>query len=90
MLAHGTDAKIQFFCVEPDHAVPDGPDQLTIHQGKWAFCPRGRIGETHRWDPTGGLGLGELITFARGRTAATAAQKVTQPDHPRRMTPASE
>lgn len=68
MLRSGSDSLIQFFCVDPDHAVPDGADQLTIHEGKWAFCRRGRLGQEHRWEPTGGLVLGEIATFARART----------------------
>lgn len=81
MLSRGADALIQFVCVDQDHAVPDGLDQLTIHDGKWAFCPRGKLGAGHEWEPTGGVKLGDLAVFVRGRTARRQ-QDVAPPPRP--------
>lgn len=90
MLRGGRDGLIQFLCVAPDHAVRDGLDQLTVHEGKWAFCPRGRIAPVHQWEPTGGVDLRELATFASGRTAVPLNEASTgaESDEPRGGIPA--
>lgn len=60
---------IHFFCVRPEHARSSDttPDQLTIHERQWAFCPHDAHARDHEWQPTGGLTLSEIESSARGR-----------------------
>jgi hypothetical protein len=37
-----------------------GPDKLTVHEGKWAFCPYDAKATGHQWMATGGLPLSML------------------------------
>ncbi len=54
-------ALIFFRCASPEHAEPRGreSDTLTIHQGKWAYCPHDIRVKGHTWEPTGGVPLAE-------------------------------
>lgn len=63
---------IHSFCTEPTHADRGGTDQLSIHDGRWAFCPGGVIASDHRWEPTGGIALSKIASFARARSSIPA------------------
>jgi hypothetical protein len=53
--------EIHYRCVCPDHvtAVASGSG-LTIHDGRWAYCPSGSVRAEHRWEPAGPLRVWEL------------------------------
>ncbi|HZP97489.1 MAG TPA: hypothetical protein VFC31_14310 [Candidatus Limnocylindria bacterium] len=58
-------ALIRFRCVAEDHQEPGSrSDTLTIHQGKWAFCPHDIRAKAHRWEDTGGITLTEVRRLA--------------------------
>ncbi len=58
-------ALIQYRCVADDHQEPGSKsDTLTIHEGKWAFCPRDSRAKGHRWEDTGGVTLTEVRRIA--------------------------
>ena len=51
-------ALIEFRCVADTHQAPGSKsDTLTIHEGKWAYCPHDIRAKGHRWEPTGGVTL---------------------------------
>lgn len=52
-------ALVHFRCVSAKHQEARGSasDTLTIHDGKWAFCPYDIRVKGHEWEPTGGLPL---------------------------------
>ena len=48
---------IFFLCVATGHTTPHrdpSSNNLTVHKGKWAVCPAGRV-DRHRWQATTGL-----------------------------------
>ena len=53
---------VHYRCVNPEHQEPPGSksDTLTIHEGKWAYCPRDIRAKAHDWQETGGMTLTEL------------------------------
>ena len=54
-------AVIHFRCVSADHQQLRGSasDTLTIHEGKWAYCPHDVRIAGHDWSDTGGITLEE-------------------------------
>ena len=53
---------VHFRCTNPAHRRPatERSDQLTLHEGLWAYCPFNvRAGE-HVWAPTGGVTMAQL------------------------------
>jgi hypothetical protein len=61
-------ALIHYCCTNPEHASqrPDGLiDKLTLHDGKWAYCPRNTHLRGHRWTPTGGAPLETIVLDSR-------------------------
>lgn len=58
-------ALVEFRCDQHISARENGPGNgmLTIHRGKWAFCPSSRT-HGHRWVATGGVKIGELVHLA--------------------------
>jgi len=53
---------IEFECIASTHqASREHPDKLTIHQGRWAFCPFGALADGHDWRGTGGEDLAALM-----------------------------
>ena len=59
---------IAYECKAPSHLVGEGgPDRLTVHQGKWAFCPHDAKAAGHEWMATGGLPLSMLRHGAAAR-----------------------
>ncbi len=58
-------ALIQFRCIADDHQEPGSKsDTLTVHEGKWAFCPRDIRAKGHRWEATGGVTLTDVRRIA--------------------------
>ena len=56
-------ALIQYRCVAEKHQEPrpQGPsDLLTVHEGKWAYCPHDIRAMGHDWKETGGLSVTDL------------------------------
>lgn len=52
---------VAYQCAAPSHQLGDGgPDKLTVHDGKWAFCPYDAKADGHEWRSTGGLPLSIL------------------------------
>ena len=53
---------VAYVCSAPSHQVGDGggPDKLTVHDGKWAFCPHDAKAVGHEWQPTGGVAVSTL------------------------------
>jgi hypothetical protein len=59
---------VAYECTTPSHQVGDGgPDKLTVHDGKWAFCPFDAKAEGHVWGPNRGLPLSMLQHAAATR-----------------------
>jgi hypothetical protein len=54
-------ALIQYRCVRPEHAQRSLHLTLTIHKHKWAFCTHEGPTLEHKWTPTGGVPLSELL-----------------------------
>ncbi len=57
-------AAIHYLCANPAHETGEGRpdvDRLTIHDGKWAYCPRDARASAHEWTETGGVRLEELV-----------------------------
>jgi len=46
--------RIDFYCSDPGHQTLHPGEQLTMHDERWAYCPKSAAGE-HRWQPTGGM-----------------------------------
>ena len=61
---------VGFICTATGHPARSAPDGtgLTVHAGKWAFCPAGETAG-HRWSPISDASLDELT-----RAATTAAR----------------
>lgn len=56
---------VAYECAAPSHQVGDGgPDKLTVHDGKWAFCRYDAKANGHEWRLTGGLPLSMLKNTA--------------------------
>lgn len=52
---------IHYGCNAPDHATANvARSGLTIHNGKWAYCPAGDMVAEHRWTETGGRPILEI------------------------------
>jgi hypothetical protein len=67
---------VAYECKSPSHQVGEGgPDRLTVHLGKWAFCPFDAKAEGHQWMATGGLPLSMLrhgaVLRARDKSGVT-------------------
>lgn len=67
MRASPGEALIEFRCVRSEHNQRSIRLTLTIHQGKWAFCAHEGETSEHRWAPTGGVQLRDLM---QGRAGA--------------------
>lgn len=49
---------IHYRCTAPGHqqgAEGRTADTLTVHEGKWSYCPMDVRAKEHRWEPTGGV-----------------------------------
>lgn len=58
-------ALIAFRCVADGHQEPGSKsDTLTIHEGKWAFCPHDIRAKGHSWEATGGVTLTDVRRLA--------------------------
>jgi len=64
------DTPVAYACSSPSHQVGDGggPDKLTVHDGKWAYCLYDARADGHEWTPTGGV----TFTMLRQRAALRA------------------
>lgn len=55
------DAVVGYRCVAEQHrATGRDKDELTVHDGQWAYCPFDSKADGHRWRPTGGVSLAAL------------------------------
>lgn len=75
-------AIIAHVCVRQQHRddpAPSGMGTLTIYGGQWAYCHASALAEEHEWQPTGGVGIEQLVAATRRvvehRPAAPAAGK---------------
>ena len=62
---------IHYRCTAPTHQQPQAgtkSDTLTIHEGKWAYCPRDIRAKGHQWAETGGVTLNEVRRLDKSRT----------------------
>jgi hypothetical protein len=61
---------IHYRCVAPKHQTAPGSqsDTLTIHEGKWAYCPHDIRAKGHEWSDTGGVTLTDVRRL--GKTGA--------------------
>ena len=69
-------ALIQYRCVTEKHqeAKAGNSDTLTVHEGKWAYCPFDVRAKGHEWDDTGGLSVNEVrMLVDRERSARAKA-----------------
>jgi hypothetical protein len=55
---------IAFRCRRQEHIRGTGRYTLTIHRGRWAFCPH-ESRSSHDWVSTGGVQLPELLRERR-------------------------
>lgn len=65
---------IHFRCASEPHAKgspPETADTLTVHEGKWAYCPFDVRASGHRWETTGGVPLERLVPMGRHGTRRT-------------------
>lgn len=53
---------VAFVCDAPAHRSGEGggPDKLTVHDGRWAFCAYDSKADGHEWKPSSGLSLSML------------------------------
>jgi hypothetical protein len=59
---------IHFYCTSSEHrrrARTERVDTLTVHDGRWAYCPFDVRSDGHAWSETGGLPLVEIERRAR-------------------------
>jgi hypothetical protein len=76
------EATIAFTCAAPAHREGDGgPDKLTIHDRRWAFCPFDALAGGHEWRPSEGLTLSMLQHSSA--TRPTSGKDATAKDEQR-------
>lgn len=47
-----------YTCAAPTHLEGEGgPDKLTVHDGKWAYCSFNARADGHEWKPSQGPSL---------------------------------
>ena len=66
-------ALIYYRCVTEKHQEPrpQGPsDLLTVHEGKWAYCPHDIRATGHEWKDTGGKTVVEVRLLVDRERAA--------------------
>ena len=53
---------VHFRCTNLAHVRPasERSDQLTLHEGLWAYCPFNVRAGDHEWAPTGGVTMEQL------------------------------
>ena len=52
---------VVFTCAAPAHRDAEaGPDKLTVHEGKWAYCGYDAKADGHEWQPNEGIALSLL------------------------------
>ena len=68
---------VGYICTAAGHPARSSPTGtgLTVHAGKWAFCPAGEPAG-HSWSTADGASLAEL---ARAATTAARASQVAEP-----------
>ena len=61
-------ALIYYRCANPKHQQlsTNRSDTLTIHEGKWAYCPHDIRAHDHQWTETGGVTI-EQVRLAQRR-----------------------
>jgi hypothetical protein len=68
---------VEYECVAPDHQERlERPDKLTVHDGRWAFCPCDTHENGHVWKLVDGDGLSDLqrrVGIALARTSERIA-----------------
>lgn len=72
---------IHYRCRAPAHQQgADGrtPDTITVHEGRWSYCPLDARGDGHVWEETGGVPIESL------RRAAPTINLDVSPPRPAR------
>src|SRR4030088_1320455 len=67
---------VKFVCVAKAHADGRSPSALTIHDGAWAFCPKGAESTGHERRPSDGLPLTAAMRFTPRQQAADPGQEM--------------
>ncbi|HUG55917.1 MAG TPA: hypothetical protein VMJ92_02470 [Candidatus Limnocylindrales bacterium] len=81
---------IHFRCVNDTHASgrpTDLVDNLTVHEGKWAYCGFDVRAAGHRWEATGGVPLERLVPMGRHLRTRGEASPPAAPSSPRASAP---
>lgn len=78
---------IHWRCDAAGHQQPDGRtvDTLTVHDGKWAYCPRDVAADDHAWTATGGV---QIELLRRGSPTISLDADVQPAARPASATPA--
>ena len=64
---------IEYECVAPTHRPSlSRVDKLTIHGGRWAFCPFDARADGHEWQATGGADFDTLLRRDRVALSSSA------------------
>jgi hypothetical protein len=59
---------VDFVCTRAEHRTRASTfGTLTVHDGKWAYCPAEGITEEHQWSPVYGAVMARLRIAARQR-----------------------
>lgn len=54
---------VHYRCIANDHQTGVwGRSGMTIHDGRWAYCPAGGVTAAHHWTETGGVRFADLRT----------------------------
>jgi hypothetical protein len=55
------DGLVAFTCAAPAHRDTEaGPDKLTVHEGKWAYCGYDARADGHQWKANDGIAISLL------------------------------
>lgn len=77
------EARIAYHCVAAaHHGGVGGPDRLTIHEGKWAYCAFDALSDGHEWRSDPGLTLSMLEHSGAMRPGTDG--KEPSPEHEQR------
>lgn len=64
---------VEYECVAEEHeATLSHPNKLTVHKGRWAFCPYDSQAEGHVWHETGGADVDTLLRQDRVALSSNA------------------
>jgi hypothetical protein len=70
------DDRVDYVCTRVEHQGSEPNDALTMHEDRWAYCPRGAR-EYHAWQATGGISLEETkqLVLQRDRSVISIPRR---------------